>query len=77
MPLKEASKPNCETKRRLADEFATAARLFAEAVVLFTCRDSRSKDEYNRLRNASRAAQEQAEIARIAFEEHVDSHGCG
>lgn len=75
----EASKANCcEIKRRMADEFALAAGLFAQAVVLFTSSDDRvSNDEYNRLGAASRAAQERAELARMAFEEHVNCHGCG
>ena len=74
----EALKPNCcDIRRQLADEFAIAARLFAEAVVLFTRRDdTRSNDEYNRLCTISRRAQQRAEIARIAFEKHVASHGC-
>jgi hypothetical protein len=68
----------CETRRQLAEHLSTAARLFAEAVALFTGRSAmRSDNEYDRLRDAARAAQLRAEQSRVAFEEYVDSHRCG
>jgi hypothetical protein len=67
----------CSIRQRLAQEFATAARLYAEAVVLVTSLGPIPNDKYSRLLDAARAAQERAEIAQITFEEHVDSHRCG
>ena len=68
---------DCSIRQQLAQEFATAARLYAEAVVLFTSLGTIPNDKYTRLRDAVREAQERAEIARVTFEEHVDSHRCG
>jgi hypothetical protein len=67
----------CSIHHQLAQEFATAARLYAEAVVLVTSLGAMPNPKYTRLRNDARAAQERAEIARVTFEEHVDSHPCG
>jgi hypothetical protein len=66
----------CEIRRHLADEFATATRLYAEAVVEYTRSARVSQDEYHRLRHAAEAAQRRSEEARIAFEEHVSLHQC-
>src|SRR4051794_21882278 len=66
----------CETRRQLADAFATAARLYAEAVVEYTRSARVSQDEYNRLHHAAEAAQQRSEECRIAFEEHVSWHQC-
>jgi hypothetical protein len=78
METAEAKTPLCcSMRQKLAQEFATAARLYAEAVALVTGSDTMANDPYIRLRNAARAAQDRAETARIAFEEHLDSHRCG
>jgi|SRR5215469_4825999 len=67
----------CRARLVLANEFAIAARLFAEAVVLFTNhKGDPTGHEYSWLREAARKAQLRAEETRIAFEEHVDSHRC-
>ena len=66
----------CETRRRLSEEFATAARLYAEAVIEYTRSARVSKPEYQRLRQAAEAAQRHSEEGRIAFEEHVSLHQC-
>jgi hypothetical protein len=42
----------CSIRQRLAQEFATAARLYAEAVVLFMSLGTMPNQEYTRLRNA-------------------------
>jgi hypothetical protein len=59
----------------LANKFAISARRYAEAVVILT---SGVTSEWNfaELRMAARRAQERAEEARVAFEEHVARHGC-
>jgi hypothetical protein len=67
----------CEIRRQLAEQFATAARLYAEAVVLCTHEPLwMASGEHKRLRLSARRAQERAESARCAYEEHLDSHGC-
>jgi hypothetical protein len=62
----------CHIRRKLAGEYATYARLFAEAVVLVTT----GTVDIERLKAATREAQERVEAARVAFEEHMASHGC-
>lgn len=66
----------CEIRRKLADQFATAARLYAEAVVAFTSPPTISLDEYKRLRKAAEEARKRAETIEVAYEEHVASHRC-
>jgi hypothetical protein len=67
----------CRTRQELAEEFAVAARLFSEAVVSLAGHIGGMSDgEFNRLRTAAKTMQERAEAARVAFEEHVDSHRC-
>ena len=67
----------CTLSRELADQFATAARLWAEAVVTLTAAAPRiSRADYYQLRSDAAKAQMLAETARIAFEEHVNEHGC-
>jgi len=68
----------CAIRRRLAEQFAIAARLYGEAVVLYTGFEGPTADvEYIHLRDAAREAQQRAEVARVLFEEHVDLHRCG
>ena len=62
----------CPVRSKLADEYATCARLFAEAVVLVTT----ATVDIERLQAATRQAHERVEAARVAFEEHLASHGC-
>ncbi len=62
----------CQVRQKLADEYATYARLFAEAVVLTTSVGV----DLERVRAITRHAQERTEAARVAFEEHVNFHGC-
>ena len=68
----------CDIRRHLAEQFALAARLYAEAVVSLTIQFMPiSSNEYNRLTEAAEEARRRAAATGIAFEEHVDSHGCG
>ena len=74
MPSRTAPGPGvcCHVKHKLAGEYATFARLFAEAVLLLTT----GTVDIERLRSATRQAQRRAEAAGVAFEDHVDFHGC-
>ena len=65
----------CQLRRQLADEFATAARLYAESVVRLVT-SGVSHDDYVRLCERTEEAQNRSEAAFIAFEEHVDLHRC-
>src|SRR5262245_8814713 len=66
---------SCETQRRLAEQFSTAARLYAEAVTLLV-RFAISQENYEQLREAVKTAHQRSDAAGRAFEEHVDLHGC-
>jgi hypothetical protein len=59
-------------RRQLSEEFATAARLYAEAVVSLTSDSGASAHDYYRLRDNVQKAKQRADSAGIAFEEHVD-----
>jgi hypothetical protein len=64
-------------RRRLAEEFAIAARLHAEAVISFTHAVGKvSPDEYRLLRTAVKEAQLRVEAAGAAFDGHVKAHSC-
>ena len=67
--------PAYEIGRKLGEQFAAAARLYAEAVSIFTSSSlAVSRDECNRLRKIAEEAQGRAEAMGIAFEEHLESH---
>ena len=66
----------CDTQLRLAEAFATNARLYAEAVVNLTGIRDLSEERFDKLRTAVKAAQERAERARVAYEEYLDGHRC-
>ena len=68
---------SCQKGRHLAEQFATASRLYAEAVALLTCEPAISHIEYYRLVKAAEESRQRSEAARIAFEEHVKACGCG
>ena len=67
----------CELRRQLAEKFATAARLYAEAVVVLTRHPTKSEQDYNRLLKTTEKAQNRSEAAAVAFKEHVALHKCG
>jgi hypothetical protein len=62
----------------LAEQFAIAARLYAESVALLATSSAgvMSPEEYGHLRQKAETAQQRAEAAGLAFEEHLDSHRC-
>jgi hypothetical protein len=64
----------CRVRNELANQFAIAARLYAEAVVILT-RLSPERD-LSKLREKTEEARRRCDDARVAFEEHVDSHSC-
>jgi hypothetical protein len=65
----------CETRRQLAEQFAIAARVYAEVAVAFGSTDL-SRDDYIRLSGSALEAQARAHTAFAAFEKHVQLHGC-
>ena len=68
----------CETGRKLGEQFAEAARLYAEAVVVLTSHHANvSCDKYIQLRAAVEEARKRSESLGIAYEEHVESHRRG
>ena len=79
--LRQAADPEmcnaCRVLRKLADEFATAARLYYEAVVALTCKCSAiSSNDFDELHLAKEQARRRSEAARLAFNEHIRSHRC-
>jgi hypothetical protein len=68
--------PSCDVRRSLGANFATAARLYAEAVVLLTHYGVADPQKYERMRKAVKEAQEKAQQAAVQFEEHIDFHQC-
>jgi len=72
----EVTHDYCWTKRRLAEQFAIAARLYAEAVVLLTCPTGGVPRDYGRLLESVEAARKELEDSGAAFQEHVESHRC-
>ena len=61
----------------MAEEYAIAARVYAEAVVMLTRKAANSHVDYRQLVEATQKAQQRAEAAGTAFEEHLQLHGCG
>ena len=67
----------CDIRRKLAEQFSVNARLYSEAVVTLTRRQSITPAEYAKLCKAAEKAQERAEAASVQFEEHIERHRCG
>ena len=65
----------CDIRRKLAEELATAARLFSEPAVDLII-SGLSENEYIRLRELAAAAQNRSEAALVYYEEQVDSRQC-
>ena len=63
----------CTIGRKLAEEFALAARLYAESAVRLAF-VGKSGIEYSSLRDQTIEAQGRSEAAFRAFNEHVSSH---
>jgi hypothetical protein len=68
----------CEARRKMAEAFATATRLYDETVVVLTSSSSRpiSNDTYETMCQKVLEAHQRAEEAMVMFEEHVASHQC-
>ena len=62
----------CETRKKLAEEFATSTRIFAE-VAMNLCLEFDSQ-KYAQLLVRLQQAQHRAEEAASNFEEHVELH---
>ena len=67
---------SCAARRRLAEEFAFATRLYAESAVRLAT-SGKSGTNFTRLRDQTIDAQGRSEVAFRAFTEHVASHQCG
>ena len=65
----------CKVRAGLAEEFCTAARLYAESVVLLAV-SGITEREYIRLRRLAKEARSRADAACVAYEEHVELHRC-
>lgn len=68
----------CNHRRKLAEQFALAAREYSEAVARLVMHEGPPSDvEYGALGSAVIEAQERCESAGVEFEQHVALHGCG
>ncbi|HKE21851.1 MAG TPA: hypothetical protein VKB88_05630 [Bryobacteraceae bacterium] len=68
-------KLGCPIRQTLAEQFATAARLYAETAVSLATM-GKSGADYILLRDKTIEAQEHSTAAFRAFTEHVASHHC-
>jgi hypothetical protein len=69
---------SCNNRRRLAEQFALAAREYAEAVAGLVLHEGPpAQDQYGALRAVVTDAHERCESAGVEFERHVATHGCG
>ncbi len=67
----------CMDRRTLGEQFATATRLYAEAVVALTCNEATmSPRDYYTFREIVKQAYVRSEAIARAFDEHVESHQC-
>jgi hypothetical protein len=62
----------CELRRQLAEQFAVAARLYSEAAAILALNASAAR--HFALREKVQEAQQRAEAAFVALEEHFVSH---
>jgi hypothetical protein len=67
----------CEERKKLAERFATCARLYAEAVAMLASKSALYEIEGSQLWKAVLEAQHRSEEAGEALKEHVASHPCG
>jgi|SRR5215831_18110811 len=65
----------CAIRRKLAEEFAIAARLYAESAIRLA--SGKSAVDYACLRDQTIEAHGRSETAFRGFNEHVASHQCG
>jgi hypothetical protein len=68
----------CSDRRRLAEQFALAAREYSEAVALLAQHAGPSSNvEYGALLSAVNEKRQRCECAGVDFEQHVAAHDCG
>lgn len=68
---------SCDQRRRLAEQFAIAAREYSEAVAqLVQQAGPPSQTEHSVLRSVMIEAHDRCESAGVEFERHVATHGC-
>src|SRR3954453_810444 len=76
--VENPSEKHCGSEPKIAEQFATCARLYAEAVIALAVNyTAKSCEEYRRLWNAAEEARQRSESMREAFRVHVESHRCG
>ena len=69
--------PCCNDRRKLAEQFALAAREYSEVVARWVLHEGPPTHvEYSALRLAVIEAHERCESAGVEFEQHVALHGC-
>jgi hypothetical protein len=67
----------CNDRRKLAEQFALAAREYSEAVARLVLHEGPPSDaEYSTLRSVVNETHERCEIAGVEFEQHVVVHDC-
>ena len=68
---------SCNDRRRLAEQFALAAREYSEAVARLVLHEGPPTDaEYSTLRSAVIETQERCVSAGVEYEQHVVTHSC-
>jgi hypothetical protein len=69
---------SCNDRRRLAEQFALAAREYSEAVARLVQHEGPpSQGEYSTFRSVMIETLDRCEMARVEFEQHVATHRCG
>jgi hypothetical protein len=67
----------CNDRRRLAEQFALAAREYSEAVTRLVQHEGPpAQAEYDALRSNVIEAHDRSESAGVEFVQHVATHGC-
>jgi hypothetical protein len=69
---------SCNDRRKLAEQFALAARKYSEAVARLVLHEGPPSDaEYGALRSVVNETRERCESDGVEFEQHVAAHDCG
>ena len=68
---------SCNDRRKLAEQFAIAAREYSEAVARLVVHEGPpTHAEFRKLRSVLIEAQERCVSVGVEFEQHVAMHGC-
>jgi hypothetical protein len=68
---------SCNDRRKLAEQFAIAAREHSEAIARLVVHEGTpTHAEFSKLRSVLIEAQERCETAGVEFEQHVAMHDC-